>query len=73
MRNAVFPYARRGPDTKQTSDAIQAKISIRAFFISTTWGLAVNYGGAAQVAREISRSVGNRNGSAIVVWQASDS
>ena len=31
-RNAVFPYARRGPDTKQTSDAIQAKISIRAFF-----------------------------------------
>jgi hypothetical protein len=26
MRNAVFPYARRGPDTKRTSDAIQAKI-----------------------------------------------
>jgi hypothetical protein len=32
-RNAVFPYARRGPDTKQTSDAIQAKISIRALFL----------------------------------------
>jgi hypothetical protein len=38
-RNAIFPYARRGPDTKQTSDAIQAKISTRAFFISTTWGV----------------------------------
>ena len=48
-RNAVFPYARRGPDTKQTSDAIQAKISIKAFFISTG-RLAVNSGGTAQVA-----------------------
>jgi hypothetical protein len=35
-RNAVFPYAQRGPDTKQTSDAIQAKISIRAFFFIRT-------------------------------------
>ena len=35
--NAVFFYAQRGPETKQTSDAIQAKISIRAFFISTAW------------------------------------
>jgi len=46
-RNAVFPYARRGPDTKQTSDAIQAKISSSVVQLGR---IAVNSGGAAQVA-----------------------
>jgi hypothetical protein len=50
-RNAVFPYARRGPDTKQTSDAIPTKISIGAWpFIIQLEHPAVNSGGTPQVA-----------------------
>jgi hypothetical protein len=40
-RNAISPYARRGPDTKQTSDAIQAKISMRASSSAQLGRLAV--------------------------------